>query len=226
MPNKRNGKRILSVMVTHHVDTDPDTSWLGEYSQKQTSEYSIDRGHTLDCASVQPTNKEAIDKLERIIFYIDNDTEEGISATDQLVELQEQITECDCRRQGKPPHHEFRYFNPSFNYVDAQGKALPENTPEEIRKYVAEDYARMESFNSGNWRFLGITAEARVQVGSDVVQKITSGGLWGIESDCGAKEIEAEEQNQLADLKTKLRALGFSTRAIHKAYQTVEKVND
>jgi len=50
-----------------------------------------------------------------------------------------------------------------------------------------------------------------------VLQDVSSGGLWGIESDSDAsylKEIEAEE---LSELRKQLYAMGFSKRAIATA---------
>jgi hypothetical protein len=35
----KNGKRILSIKIKHMVDDSPDTSWLGEYSNKPTSDW-------------------------------------------------------------------------------------------------------------------------------------------------------------------------------------------
>lgn len=32
------------------MDDSPDTSWLGEYSDRASSEFSIDRYHDFDCA--------------------------------------------------------------------------------------------------------------------------------------------------------------------------------
>jgi hypothetical protein len=45
--SKPTSKRIHKVTIKRMVDDSPDTSWLGEYSDKATSEYSIDREHTL-----------------------------------------------------------------------------------------------------------------------------------------------------------------------------------
>jgi len=118
---------------------------------------------------------------------------------------------------------EYRYFNPSFNYVDEQGKALPENTPEEVRNYVRQDYERMGSLNRGDWCFIGIKAEAEVwNPSTQVVQRIHSGGLWGIESDSEASYFEEVEQEELSNLKDELKAYGFSTRAISKAFENVQ----
>jgi hypothetical protein len=120
--------------------------------------------------------------------------------------------ECDCGFSGHWSAREYRYFNPNHeNY-----KGLPEA---DIRKYCRQDYERMESLNAGDWCFIGIRAEAQIQTGSDVVQDITSGGLWGIESDSGRAHIEETIREELSNLKTELLALGFSKRAIASAFK-------
>ena len=48
----KTGNRILSVVIRRMYDESPDTSWLGEYSNSRESEFSIDRAHSEDCASV------------------------------------------------------------------------------------------------------------------------------------------------------------------------------
>src|SRR5258707_9620940 len=78
----RTKKKILSVTIRRMVDTSPDTSHLGEYSSRSTSQFTIDRAHAEDCASVQPHtfdsdgewghwNGEASDLLDRIETRID-----------------------------------------------------------------------------------------------------------------------------------------------------------
>jgi hypothetical protein len=54
---------------------------------------------------------------------------------------------------------------------------------------------------------------------SVVVQKITSGGLWGIESDSDRSHFAEVTAEELADLKAQLLALGFSKRAISQAFK-------
>lgn len=69
---------------------------------------------------------------------------------------------------------------------------------------------------------MGIVVEAQVILpGSDVVQRITSGGLWGIESDSGdyLAEVEADE---LAALRQELGKIGFGERQISAAMRNVE----
>jgi len=243
----KKGKRILSVTLKRMVDESPDTSWLGEYSSRSTSEFSIDRAHSEDCAGVLPSAQDAKKTLEHVQQTIGDlhndvlakyngtlaneklDAEKGAldEAYDVVGELIEDIDACDCGGRGDMERGEYRYFNPSFNYVDKQGKALPENTPEEVRKYVRQDYERMESLNRGDWCFIGIKAEAEVwNPSTQVVQRIHSGGLWGIESDSEASYFEEVEQEELSNLKDELKAYGFSTRAIAKAFENVQHKTD
>ena len=179
----KNGKRILKVVVKRMVDYNPDTSWLGEYSNKVKSAYTIDRNHDSDCPR----------------FWANDD-------------VPDDARECDCSPVGS---RELDYFEPPHeNY-----KGEPEV---EIRRYCLQDYNRMESLNRGEWCFMGIGAEAEIQSGSDVVQRIRSGGLFGIESDMAANDIQAVEKDQLSELRQELRSIGFSTRAISKAFENVQ----
>lgn len=218
----KNGKRILSVTIRRMYDDSPDTSWLGEYSNRPETEFAIDMAHSLDCIENTPEVKA---KLERIASHIDDmynavcedekDTtwEYLQSARDTM----EELLSCDCNGRGDMERNQYRYFNaPIENY---EGE-LPEN----IRKYAVQDYERMESLEHGGWCFIGIRAEAEISLSNrlETTQTITSGGLWGIESDSGTPHLESIEQEELADLKTQLKALGFGTRAISKAFQNVQ----
>ena len=91
------------------------------------------------------------------------------------------------------------------------------------------DYARMESLHRGNWFYMGLRAEAEVFVPcgqSSISQGITSGGLYGIESDSGKDYIAEVEQEELAELRKQLSALGFSKRAIATACKGVERTEE
>lgn len=246
-------KRIYAVVVRTHVDDCPDTSYLGEYSNRPTSEFSIDRAHDLDCAS-QTYNPQTIEAkrilehaqqtvgdLHNTVFAqyngtlanekLDTEREALDAAYDELGELLDFVSECDCGKSGDMERGQYRYFNPSFNYVDKNGKALrglpgSSDTPNDIHRYVRQDYERMERLNRGDWCYLGVTAEAEIGIASNApyftMQRIHSGGLWGIESDSEQSYIAQEKQNQLADLKTQLLALGFSKRAISQAFKEVK----
>jgi hypothetical protein len=208
----KNGKRILSVTVRRMIDESPDTSWLGEYSNRPETEYAIDRAHESDC----PVNsgKAATHNYK---------TESGRCANCDRDQWDGQFHECEdfeCACiGGNWNRREYRYFNACVENYKGE-------SPEDIRKYVRQDYGRMESLNRGEWCFIGIRAEAEVQVGSDVVQRITSGGLWGVESDSDKDNLESTAREELAQLKTELIGLGFSRRAIATAFKNVHEKGD
>ena len=234
--------KILSVTIKRMLDESPDTSWLGEYSNKKESEYSIDRAHSEDCASVNPNTSKAQTILEHarnaVVDCQEKEKPESNEryaledAYNQLNELVDQVAECDCGERGDMQRNEYRYFNPSFNYITKDDKPADGLTDEEVRKYVKSDYERLESLNRGDWCFIGIRAEAEIRCvymtegrgGRDYfqTQKITSGGVFGFESDMSQTDFEEVESEQLADLKDQLAAIGFSKRAIATAFKTVE----
>jgi hypothetical protein len=246
----KTSKRILSVKIKRMFDDSPDTSYMGEYSNTRASEFSIDRAHAEDCASVREDIKQAKQTLEHVQQTIgdihhsilaqyngtlaneklDSERDALGDAYNQVGELFDSIDECDCGERGDMARHEYRYFNPSVNYVDKHGKLLPDHTPKEVRAYVRQDYNRMESLNNRNWCCIGIITEAEYVLlsnrGSSLVQRLTSGGLWGIESDSERAYIESVEKEELANLKEQLLAIGFSKRAVSAAFKNVEEIQD
>ena len=91
----------------------------------------------------------------------------------------------------------------------------------QTKRILSISIERMESLPAGNWPFIGIGAKAKITV-NDTCQTITSGGLWGVESDSGDDYLKEEEQNQLADLRAQLYELGFSKRAITAAVKEMD----
>src|SRR6185312_6130614 len=168
-------KRILKIEIKRMDDPDPDTSWLGEYSNTRKSEFSIDRAHEEDCASVQD-NSEAFDRLERAIAYLqerrskignDSDNPEYWTideSIDLLADKQGEIVECDCGGENNWNRREYRYFNPSDQSSNGE-------TPEESRAYALRNYERMEALQHGDWSFIGIRAQAEIVIDS-VIQRI------------------------------------------------------
>jgi hypothetical protein len=150
-------KKILSIKIKHVIDDNPDTSYLGEYSNHR-AKFSFDR--------------EFLHDINR---------------------------------------GEYKYFNPCINPL--QGKTQKEK--KDLFLQAKRDYERMESLNNGNWCYIGIRAEAEINI-NGVIQYITSGGLYGIESDSGRDYIEEVEKEELKDLKDQLKELGFSEKAINK----------
>jgi hypothetical protein len=251
----KTSKRILSVTLKRILDDSPDTSYYGEYSQRPSSRFSIDRAHAESCASLETNHRKALDTLERVLSYVttlynaefadannaryatngDEDTNEVDAlqeACDTLISLQEDVQACDCGERGDMQRNEYRYFNPSFNYVDEHGEPINAGggdtlTEDEVIKYTRQDYERMEALNAGHWCFVGVRAEAEIAIdigrsrcGALLSQTITSGGLWGIESDSERSHLDEIASEQLADLKTQLLALGFSKRAVSQAFKS------
>src|ERR1700678_1580614 len=97
---KRAAKLIQSITIRHMTDEDPDTSWLGEYSNHATSEFSVDRRHARDCASVRQGAEENSAKLQRAIDYLCQQNLSVSDAVEILEEAQTESTECDCGEQG------------------------------------------------------------------------------------------------------------------------------
>jgi len=155
--------RILSVKVERRTDPDPDTSYLGKYSNTPgPDDRTVDR-----------------------------------------------------KALGHMGRGEFRYFIAANSGKDT-------GNPDSVR----QDYDRMEALNRGEWQHVGIMAAANIVLpGSDVVQRIASGGLWGIESDSGEDYFAEVEAEELADLRGELETIGFGKRQIDLAFRTAERVN-
>ena len=93
---------------------------------------------------------------------------------------------------------------------------------------------RWQQFQDGQFNFIGIMACAEVTKAfsatvtlaeykghGGIAQSITSGGLWGIESDSDRSYLQEIEDEQLSELREQLRAFGFSQRAISATFKNV-----
>lgn len=230
-------KRILSVAVRQIVDTDADTSYLGEYGNTPKSDYAIDRATDEFSGDIE-RGQEMLEHAEEYLAqewneYVGDDNPAHLDSdwwAEALDAAQDTVRDllADEPFQVSWDRREYRYFNPCHeNYA-----GLPET---DIRKYCRQDYDRMESLNRGNWCYIGIRAEARVFVNEKAIgpvashgiaQTITSGGLYGIESDSGREHIEETIREELAQLKDELLGLGFSRRAIAAAFKNVQEKGD
>jgi hypothetical protein len=277
----KNVKRISKVTIKRMTDADPDTSYLGHYSDRAKSDYALDRMHSLDCPvnagtegkplqylsssgrielqmtmeqaesvshcghcdddvkelSKVPTIAEQLSKIDPSVLsaeleeYGSWDEEERADHDQNLQRLLwiagGDIAEqkgCDCGERGDMERGELRYFNGVVENYKGE-------TPDKIREYVVRDYERMERLQRGGWCYIGIRAEAEILIpsdtqGSSIVQEITSGGLWGIESDSDASYLTEIEEEQLSELREQLHAVGFSKRAIAKAVKDALHENE
>lgn len=216
----KNMKRIHKVVVKREVDTDPDTSYLGEYSNRPESEYAIDREHATDCVS-QTYNEPVYAKgiLSHAIAHLD--VQDGCADTpandaeDILNRCLNEVEECNCGGRDDMCRNEYQYFNPWHENYAGCARA-------EIVKYCLQDYERMQDYNNQGWCYLLIGADAEVVIDGHI-QRITSGYVGGIESDSGEDYLRETEQEQLAELRGQLHAIGFSKRAIAAAFKDVER---
>jgi len=76
-------------------------------------------------------------------------------------------------------------------------------------EYKDQDEDRRKQYERGDFSFVGVRAETDVDI-QGVLQTLTSGGLWGVESDGKVyiEEVAAEEYN---DLRKILISIGVST---------------
>jgi hypothetical protein len=168
----KNTKRILEVKIVREVDIDPDTSYYGEYSNTPNSEFSIDRA-TDEFQGDIDAGREWLDRIQSRIENEQTACEEHIYTFDETCSIceQEKISQnaLDTIQELKESEpfanvswnsNEFRYFNPSDNY---QGESA-----EDIRKYVRQDFERMEGYNRQEWEYVGVYATAEVQLSTQL----------------------------------------------------------
>ena len=92
-------------------------------------------------------------------------------------------------------------------------RVMPDEDPDTSYLDQDEFEDRREAYQRGEFSFVGVRAEAQVVI-EGIVQTLTSGGMWGIESDSGEEYIEEvalEEYNNLRDI---LKAVGVSTAEV------------
>lgn len=107
---------------------------------------------------------------------------------------------CKGEPEVPPIGREYRGFRPYAGGEKAGTK--------DYYKYGLQDFKRIEGLEQGDWSFIGIQAEALISYpirsnGDRRLERLTSEGLWGIESDSGSY-LDNVKDEQLADLKDHL----------------------
>lgn len=95
----------------------------------------------------------------------------------------------------------------------------------EARRYIMEDYKRCEDYDKDDWHMTGIRARAEILVPQGrhwIIQRITSGGLWGIESDSDEDYKDQVGADELTDLREMLDALNVDLSAWPADWDTIE----
>jgi hypothetical protein len=88
---------------------------------------------------------------------------------------------------------------------------LPDEGPDTSYLDDPEFADRREAYGRGEFTFVGVRADAGVRIGG-VIQTLTSGGLWGIESDSG--EIDETIDQEWRELRKILIEVGVSTEQL------------
>ncbi len=80
-------------------------------------------------------------------------------------------------------------------------------------EYRDQDTERRAQYERGELTLVGVVAEADVVV-EGVGQRLTSGGLWGVESDSGAEYVEEVALQEYDKLREILKAVGVPTSQV------------
>jgi hypothetical protein len=204
--------RILQVTIETMADCYPDISHIGEY----TDDYSS--------AAIVAETGEFVADIERRTAILDR-------LTDRIWELRDNDRDTTIAEKR---HARLSAAWEDCNYIPERGKRYcrfflayaggEKPGAAEFRKYALQDYNLMESYNRGDWCYIGMRAVADITLpGSSIIQRISSGGLWGIESDSGSDYIGEVEKDELAALRQALENVGFSPRQIAAAYRDIQR---
>ena len=204
-------KRITEVSIVTICETQPDLSWIGEYTDTP-SDWVIVREEGDYLYNLEQAAKKAAYET-----YV-QDCKDNEDEVDSFETWSGYTGDC---YELPSKSREYRFFKP-----EAGGEK--EGT-EDYKKYGLQDFERMESYERQNWCMTGIKAVAKIQTSNDgknwLCNEVSSGGLWGIESDCGAECKKEVADGQLAELRNALKAFGFNNRQIDQAFQGVKEVD-
>lgn len=91
-------------------------------------------------------------------------------------------------------------------------RVMPDEDPDTsyLDTGAPEDADRREQLERGDFSFVGVRAEAEVVI-EGVSQTLTSGGLWGTESDSGEEYIREVAAEEYGDLRKILISIGVPT---------------
>jgi len=90
---------------------------------------------------------------------------------------------------------------------------LPDEDPDTSWMDDPENADRREAYERGDFAFVGVRAEAEVVV-EGVAQTLTSGGLWGTESDSGEEYLREVAEEEYRDLRQILLSIGVPSAQV------------
>ena len=100
---------------------------------------------------------------------------------------------------------EYRYFKP---VAGDEKPATDKRT--RYYKYGLQDFKQMDGLNRGDWCFLGCIAKAVIKTDAGRIETLTSGGLWGIESEMDEAYKTQVENEQIEELREHLESFGLT----------------
>lgn len=124
-----------------------------------------------------------------------------------MADITQQFRQIDSAKTEQRVHITFRREvmtdeSPDLSFLEQDYADV--NPRAEREKYKAQDRERLAAYNRGEWYMTGVrvVADVLVPIGGNSFRSfsIASGGLWGVESDCGESylaEIEADEKAEL-----------------------------
>jgi len=198
---------IEQVRIKRMIDNDPDTSYLGRYTD------DIGPGVVI---------RKYDEFYERIPTEMERDSNGrfiGKEEPDIPLYSNEYV--------GFRPANHIPHNPDNWKHVSRADKKAVREKFGSLKKadyaYALEDYNRFEGLTRGDWYYIGIEVDATVSISvagrclnSIVVQ---SGGLWGIESDSGDVEINDIISDEKESLRKELQSMGFPDDQIDAAFK-------
>ncbi len=104
----------------------------------------------------------------------------------------------------------------------------PSITSAEAEKYKIQDDKRLDAYDRGDWYMMGVRATADVAItpkgsSAGTLVTISSGGLWGIESDSGESYFKDVERDELDELEGLLLTIGVPKKEVEKAIREAKR---
>lgn len=115
-----------------------------------------------------------------------------------------------------------------LSHLEQDYADVAKTDPEEAAKYRAQDAERLADYHNGYWYCVGIVAEAKLRFATPQGgwlngPEVRSPGIWGIESDSGDDYFDEIGQDELAELRDELYALGFGVVDVDVAFRDIKK---
>ena len=95
-------------------------------------------------------------------------------------------------------------------------RVLVEHDPDPDASFLDQDEDRKAQFERGEFGFVGVRAVADVVI-EGTVQTLTSGGLWGVESDSGEEYLVSVAVEEYEQLRRVLKTVGVPTAQLPAA---------